>query len=35
LKAVARGDVDKIKNYYKKLAEARIELRQAELNRLK
>ena len=35
LKAIARDDVKKIKNCYKKLAEARIELRQAELDRLK
>ncbi len=35
LKAVARGDSENIKSYYKRLAEARIVLRQAELNRLK
>ena len=34
LKAVARGDSDKTKSYYKKLAKARIALRQAELERL-
>jgi hypothetical protein len=34
LKSVVRGDSIKIKDYYKKLAEARIALRQAELNRL-
>ena len=34
LKAVVRGDSAKIKAYYKKLAMARIALRQAELNRL-
>jgi hypothetical protein len=35
LKAVAAGDKSKVKRYYKKLAQARIELRQAELKRLK
>jgi len=34
LKAVVRGDSAKIKEYYKKLAKARIALRQAELDRL-
>jgi hypothetical protein len=34
LKAVVRGDSAKIKEYYKKLAKARIVLRQAELDRL-
>ena len=34
LKAVVRGDSAKIKAYYKKLAMARIALRQAELTRL-
>jgi hypothetical protein len=34
LKAVVRGDSAKIKKYYRKLAEARIALRQAELDRL-
>ena len=34
LKAVVRGDSVKIKEYYKKLAKARIALRQAELARL-
>ena len=34
LKAVVRGDSGKIKKYYKKLTEARIALREAELNRL-
>lgn len=34
LKAVVRGDSAKIKQYYKKLAKARIALRQAELDRL-
>jgi hypothetical protein len=34
LKAVVRGDAVKIKEYYKKLANARIILRQAELDRL-
>jgi hypothetical protein len=35
LKAVAKGDKNKAKKYYRKLAQARIELRQAELKRLK
>ncbi len=35
LKAVARGKSQKIKEYYKRLAKARIALRQAELARLK
>jgi hypothetical protein len=35
LKAVAAGDKNKVKKYYKKLAQARIELRKAELKRLK
>jgi len=35
LKAVAKGDKNKVKKYYRKLAQARIELRQAELKRLK
>jgi hypothetical protein len=34
LKAVVRGDLDKIRGYYERLAKARIALRQAELNRL-
>jgi hypothetical protein len=34
LKAVVRGDSTKIKEYYKRLAKARIALRQAELDRL-
>ncbi|MFH1480292.1 MAG: DUF5661 family protein [Pseudomonadota bacterium] len=34
LKAIVRGDSAKIKNYYKRLAEARIALSQAELGRL-
>lgn len=34
LKAVVRGDSAKIKQYYRKLAKARIALRQAELDRL-
>ena len=34
LKAIVRGDSAKIKRYYKKLATARIALRQAELTRL-
>ena len=34
LKAVVRDDSAKIKEYYKKLAKARIALRQAELDRL-
>jgi hypothetical protein len=34
LKAIVRGDSAKIKGYYKKLAMARIALRQAELTRL-
>jgi hypothetical protein len=34
LKAVIRGNSAKIKGYYKKLAKARIALRQAELDRL-
>lgn len=34
VKAVAKGDAAKIKNYYKKLAEARIVLSQAELKRI-
>lgn len=35
LKAVVKNDLAKVKEYYKKLAKARIALRQAELNRLK
>ena len=35
LKAVVKEDSAKIKTYYKRLAEARISLRQAELDRLK
>lgn len=35
LKVVARGQSQKIKEYYKRLAKARIALRQAELARLK
>ena len=34
LKSVVKGDSAKIKEYYKRLAKARIDLRQAELNRL-
>lgn len=34
LKAVAKGQSKKIRNYYARLAEARIELRKAELKRL-
>lgn len=34
LKAVARGQSKKIKEYYTRLAKARIDLRQAELKRL-
>ena len=34
LKAVARGQTKKIKDYYARLAKARITLRKAELNRL-
>jgi hypothetical protein len=34
LKAIAKGDPAKVKGYYKRLAQARITLRQAELNRL-
>ena len=34
LKAVVKGTPDKIKGYYKRLAKARIALRQAELERL-
>lgn len=34
LKAIARGDSSKTKDYYKRLATARIALRQAELARL-
>jgi len=34
LKAVVGGDSKKIKGYYRRLAEARIALRQAELDRL-
>lgn len=34
LKAVVRGDSGKIKAYYRKLAKARIALRQTELSRL-
>jgi hypothetical protein len=34
VKAVAAGDAQKIKKYYRRLAEARIVLSQAELNRL-
>jgi hypothetical protein len=34
VKAVAAGDAVKIKNYYQRLAKARIELAQAELKRL-
>lgn len=34
VKAVASGDAAKIKKYYQKLAEARIELARAELKRL-
>ncbi len=34
LKAIAKGDEAKIRDYYKRLATARIELRQAELARL-
>ena len=34
LKAVVGSDLSKIKEYYKKLAKARIALRQAELDRL-
>jgi len=34
VKAVARGNAEKIKNYYKRLAAARITLSQAELKRI-
>ena len=34
LKSIAKGNPAKIKSYYKRLAEARIALRQAELDRL-
>ncbi len=34
LKALARGDADKAKSYYARLARARIALREAELSRL-
>jgi hypothetical protein len=34
LRAVVRGDAEKTKNYYKRLAKARIALSQAELDRL-
>jgi hypothetical protein len=34
VKAVARGNAEKIKNYYKRLADARITLNQAELKRI-
>ena len=34
LKAMVRGDLVKIRGYHKKLAKARIALRQAELTRL-
>ena len=34
LKAVARGNAEKTKNYYKRLAAARIALSQAELKRI-
>ena len=34
LKAVTKGDAPKIKSYYRRLAKARIALRQAELDRL-
>jgi hypothetical protein len=35
VKAVAAGDAAKIKKYYRRLAEARIILSQAELRRIK
>jgi len=35
LKALARGDADKAKSYYTRLAKARIALREAELVRLR
>ena len=35
LKAISKGQTKKIKGYYGRLAEARISLRKAELNRLK
>lgn len=35
LKAISKGHTKKIKGYYGRLAEARISLRKAELNRLK
>ena len=35
VKAIAKGQSKKIKDYYARLAKARIELRSAELNRLK
>ncbi|MBN2419680.1 MAG: hypothetical protein JXL81_09875 [Deltaproteobacteria bacterium] len=35
LKAISKGQTKKIKGYYKRLAEARIALRKAELTRLK
>ena len=34
LKAVVKGDAEKIREYYKRLSSARIALRQAELDRL-
>ncbi|MBW2091161.1 MAG: DUF1090 family protein [Deltaproteobacteria bacterium] len=34
VKAIVAGDASKIKKYYKKLAEAKIELSQAEIDRL-
>ena len=34
VKAVARGNAEKIKNYYKRLAAARIALNEAELKRI-
>ena len=35
LKSIVKGQSKKIKNYYERLAEARVELRKAELSRLK
>ncbi|MBW2427712.1 MAG: hypothetical protein JRF56_02045, partial [Deltaproteobacteria bacterium] len=35
VKAIAKGQSKKIKDYYTRLAKARIELRSAELKRLK
>lgn len=35
VKAIARGDVAKIKSYYQRLAQARIVLNKAEMNRIR